>query len=293
MEKKIKDFFNKITENKRYKIMFFSCIILICLAALSIGIYAQFFYRYSESDPLMIGINHGKNKDTQEINKLKTEFNNLFENKLVFGVDYKKEEVSKKQENKDFVYTGYDLKNEDENFYQIDVNIPIINIDSQEIEEINSQIKSEFYDTANTIMRKMDGYTVYTVNYNAYFYDDIISIVIKSSLKEKDENEKVTIKTYNYKVTDNSLINLSDLIEKTENSKSKVQRKINDEIKKYNNNALAVAEEYGSTYIRNLESDIYKIENTKEYFVTEVGKLYIIYPYGNEEYTNEIDIIIF
>ena len=30
------------------------------------------------------------------------------------------------------------------------------------------------------------------------------------------------------------------------------------------------------------------------YFATDSGKLYIIYPYGNnDEYTNEVDIVIF
>lgn len=293
MENKISNFFNKLIENKKYKIMFFLCIILICIIALSVGIYVQFFYKYAEVDPLMMGIHYGENKDTQNINKLKTEFNDMFQNKLIFGINYKKENINKKQSNKEFVYNGYNLKEDDVNFYQIDVNIPILNIDSEEAIKINELIKSEFYDTANSIKRKMDGHTVYVVSYASYFYDDIISIVIKSSLKEKNKNEKVTITTYNYNVEKDSTVSLNNLIEKTENLENKVQNKIYEEIKRYNKNALAVAEEYGSTYTRDLESDIYKIENTKQYFITDAGKLYIIYPYGNDEYTNEIDIVIF
>ena len=159
--------------------------------------------------------------------------------------------------------------------------------------KINSEIKSEFYDTANVIMRKMSGYTVYSVNYTAYYFNNVISIVVKASLKEEGRNEKVSIKTYNYNIENNSNIELKEIIEKTDNKDKKVQSKINSEIEKYNKNALAVAEEFGSTYTRNLESAIYKIENTKEYFVTDSGKLYIIYPYGNDEYTNEVDIVIF
>ena len=88
-------------------------------------------------------------------------------------------------------------------------------------------------------------------------------------------------------------VELKDIIEKTDNKVKKVQNKINSEIEKYNKNALAIAEELGSTYTRNISSEIYKIENTEEYFVTDSGKLYIIYPYGNNEYTNEVDIVIF
>ena len=287
-----RDFFNKILGNKRYKILFFASIIMVCIIALCIGIYIQFFYRYSEADPLMLGIKFGSARDTQKINELKNEFNKLFQNKFVIG-DSKIQSINKKQNSKDIVYTGYDLQNEDVNFYQIDINIPILNVESEVANKINSEIKSEFYDTANVIMRKMSGYTVYSVNYTAYYFNNIISIVVKSSLKEEGRNEKVSIKTYNYNIENNSNIELKEIIEKTDNKDKKVQSKINSEIEKYNKNALAVAEEFGSTYTRNLESSIYKIENTKEFFVTDSGKLYIIYPYGNDEYTNEVDIIIF
>ena len=287
-----RDFFNKILGNKRYKILFFASIIMVCIIALCIGIYIQFFYRYSEADPLMLGIKFGTARDTQKINELKNEFNKLFQNKFVIG-DSKIQSINKKQNSKDIVYTGYDLQNEDVNFYQIDINIPILNVESEVANKINSEIKSEFYDTANVIMRKMSGYTVYSVNYTAYYFNNIISIVVKSSLKEEGRNEKVSIKTYNYNIENNSNIELKEIIEKTDNKDKKVQSKINSEIEKYNKNALAVAEEFGSTYTRNLESAIYKIENTKEYFVTDSGKLYIIYPYGNDEYTNEVDIVIF
>lgn len=285
------EFFNKILGNKRYKILFFSAIIMVCIISLSIGIYIQFFYRYSEADPLMLGIKFGSTKDIMEINELKNEFNKLFQNKFV--LNNKIDNINKKQTSKDIVYTGYDLENEDENFYQIDINIPILNIASEEANKINNEIKSEFYDNANAIMRKMSGYTVYSVNYSAYEYDNIISIVIKSSLKEDRKNEKVSIKTYNYNLKTDGLVKIEEIIEITDNKLKKVQNKINEEIEKYNKNALAIAEELGSTYTRNLGSDIYKIENTKEYFVTDSGKLYIIYPYGNEEYTNEVDIVIF
>ena len=287
-----RDFFNKILGNKRYKILFFASIIMVCIIALCIGIYIQFFYRYSEADPLMLGIKFGSARDTQKINELKNEFNKLFQNKFIIG-DSKIQSINKKQNSKDIVYTGYDLQNEDVNFYQIDINIPILNVESEVANKINSEIKSEFYDTANVIMRKMSGYTVYSVNYSAYLYDNIVSIVIKSSLKEEGRNEKVSIKTYNYNLENNEFVEIKEIIEKTDNKENKVQRKINDEIEKYNRNALAVAEEFGSTYTRNLSSDIYKVENTEEYFVTDSGKLYIIYPYGNDEYTNEVDIVIF
>ena len=36
--------------------MFFVIVILLCLLSLSIGIYAQILYKYSDTDPFMLGI---------------------------------------------------------------------------------------------------------------------------------------------------------------------------------------------------------------------------------------------
>ena len=48
-----------------------------------------------------------------------------------------------------------------------------------------------------------------------------------------------------------------------------------------------------NTNIRDSDADMYKIENAKEFFIGDNGKLYIVYAYGNSEYTSEMDIVIF
>ena len=60
--------------------MFFIIIILLCILSLSIGIYAQVFYRYSKTDPFMLGIGVGRTQDAAEITKLKNEFSTIFTN---------------------------------------------------------------------------------------------------------------------------------------------------------------------------------------------------------------------
>ena len=44
-------------------------------------------------------------------------------------------------------------------------------------------------------------------------------------------------------------------------------------------------------YERNLESEIYKIENITNFFLNEEGKLYIVFAYGNQNFTSEFDIV--
>ena len=44
-------------------------------------------------------------------------------------------------------------------------------------------------------------------------------------------------------------------------------------------------------YSRNLKDEIYKVENTSNYFWYE-EHLYLIYAYGNNNNTSEMDIVI-
>ena len=47
---------------------------------------------------------------------------------------------------------------------------------------------------------------------------------------------------------------------------------------------------YG-TYSRDINSSIYDLENVSEFFFKDDGTLYIVYAYGNSNYTSELDII--
>ena len=45
-------------------------------------------------------------------------------------------------------------------------------------------------------------------------------------------------------------------------------------------------------YQRDLNSDIYEIKNSNNYFLGPDGTIYIIYAYGNTRYTSEKDIVV-
>ena len=59
-------------------------------------------------------------------------------------------------------------------------------------------------------MRKKEGHTIYTVSYVAYINEDVLSLVIKASLKEQDKAEKVSVKTYNYSIPDKRKVTLEN-----------------------------------------------------------------------------------
>ena len=197
------------------------------------------------------------------------------------------------QGNNDIVYTGYNLKNEDETYYSIDVKVPVININTDIAKEINSEIKKEFHDKASTYMRQTEQNVVYSTDYAAYINEQILSIVIKASVKEGENPEKIIIKTYNYNILEDKKVSFDDMIKYKGTDSKIVQEKINDEIKTAHDNAIIIAEQFGNMYNRDLNSEIYKVENTENYFLTQDGYVYVVYSYGNNEYTNVVDVIIF
>lgn len=282
-------FASKLTGKKT--VWFFLFVVLVCIIAVCIGIYTQFFYKYAETDPLMIGINIGSQKTAEELANLEANFNSIFQNKV--NIKSENVNVEKIKEENDLVYSLYKLENEDENYYTIKAVIPTINIKTDKVEEINEQIRSEFYEKANNIMRQTDQYVVYNVTYQAFVNEDIVSVVIKASLKEGQKAEKVSIKTYNYSISADRQVSLKELVELKNTTVSAVQSTIDTEIKAAYTNAKIIAADYGNLYERDLGSDMYKVENATTFFLTDDGYVYIIYPYGNTDYTNEMDIVIF
>lgn len=245
----------------------------------------------------MLGINIGSKKTAEEIDILKAGFNNLFTNSIIINSENVR--VDRSESSKDLVFTGYNLLNEDENFYTVNAQIPILNIDTDQAKKINAEIKTEFYDTANNVMRRTEGNTVYSVTYASFVNEDVLSLVVKSSLKEAGKAEKVTIKTYCYSLPEKRILSLEDVLNYSDILTVKgltlesIQTTINDEIKKAYNNAKIIAADYGTLYERDLESEIYKVENTSNFFLTQDGYIYLVYAYGNNDYTNEMDLIIF
>lgn len=289
MNIKIRRFVSSLTGKN--KIKFFIALSLVCVLAICVGIYVQFFYRYSETDPLMMGINLGAQKSEEEYAQLEADFSALFTNSY-----YEKSDntaVEKIENSQDIVYTNFTIKNEEENYYSVDVKIPVININTETAKQINTEIKSNYYDKANSVMRQQNEYVNYKVSYVSYLCQDVLSVVIKSTIKEGENPEREIIKTYNYSLPDDKQVSLTNLIESKGTTSEVVQAKIEDEIKMAYNNALALPEEFRSGVERDLKSSMYKVENTKTFFITQDGYVYIVYSYGENLYTNEKDIVIF
>ena len=192
------------------RIMFFVIVILLCILSLSIGIYAQVFYRYSDTDPFMLGIGVGKTQEKAEITALKNGFNDIFTNDISGNTSVN---VKKKQENRDIVFTYQKVNEREEDKYNIVANIPHINIDSTYAEKLNQMIDSDYADRIEKIIEESDSNIDYSVAYKAYLNGDLLSLIIRETIHEGKETQSAKIRTYNYYLAKNTEVSVMDIVE--------------------------------------------------------------------------------
>ena len=309
-------------------IILYVVITIICIIALIMGIYYQFFRQDTQSAGTQGNILPDRSEEdtiqTQE--ELKAEFNALFINKLD-KKGFNTANIEKVDSSKDIIYPITMVNNEAS--YEMDLNIPVFNIAGDIPAEFNNTTQQTFInkanqiitgennssqnqsanqntnsttnsETTNTTTNETNTITIdtttstrslYDVSYQAYINGNILSVIIKSSLKEGSNPQRVIVQTYNYNLATKQSIELSDII----GPYGLTEDEINAQIKEVTQEASAQEEVLASagyeTYKRDLENPIYQIENIHTFFLGANGELYIIFAYGNNYYTSEMDIV--
>ena len=260
--------------------IFIITILAVCIISINLAVFLQIIEKPDQDETYEI----------IDTTLLTENFYNIFDNKL----DYQGNNINiqKIDASKDVIYTSYYDEKKLENTYDISVAIPNFNINTGEAQRINQEINNLFYNKATNIVSNINSNTIYNVKYKAYINDNIISLIISATLKEGDNPQRLIIKTYNYNISSNEEITLDKLIEYRKLPKEIVQDKITETIKTSSENAKKYNELGYNKYERDINDNIYKLENTKMFFVGENKALYIIYPYGNSNYTTELDLLV-
>lgn len=296
-------------------IILYIIITIICVIALIMGIYYQFFKEDTQDVGSQGNIlpDRTEEETTQTQEQLKSELNALFTNKLD-KKGFNTTNIEKLDNNKGIIYPITMVKNEAS--YEMDLNIPVFNITGDVPAGFNNTTQQTFINKANQIMEGNNSSSqnqntsnttngentitidtsantrvLYDVSYQAYINGDILSVIIKSSLKEGNNPQRVMIQTYNYNLTTKQIVELSDIIEPY----GLTEDEINTQVKQVTEEAAAQEDILSSagyeTYKRDLSSPIYQISNIHTFFLGANGELYIIFAYGNNNYTSEMDII--
>lgn len=273
--------------NKK-QIIIYITIIAICIISIIIALYVQFYARIDIRK--MLGIDTETrlgNKTEEQAQQIKSEFDQIFTNNLENGEGH---DNKKKEADKPLVYTKIQKKESKLNSYDIEVNIPYININNPKIEEYNKEIES-YIEKTNSVLESENKNTIYTVSYVAHVYDDILSVMIRSNLKEGTSAQRVIVDTFNYDLRNNKEISLEEVLKIEDLDKTEIQQKINNEIQIEQKKVEDLKGLGYNIYSRDITSNSYQVENTKEFYLTN-STLYIIYAYGNETFTSETDLII-
>ena len=276
--------YNEQKENQNRKLIFIG-ITILCILCIIITVVIQIIQLTSEDD-MKRNITFEVNDEVEII-----KFSDLFDNKINMQ-DYLIKQSYKKDINKDIVYTVYEKSDKEETKYDLSVNIPTINIENNTINDINEEILNIFKVKADDIIKNdNNSEVIYTVEYTAYLNSNILSLIIKSTLKEVKSAQRVIVKGYNYNISTGEILNIEDLLLIKQLDKNTVKNQINTEIKQKVEQTEALINLGYNIYERNANDEMYKLENIDNIFYGPNGVIYIIFAYGNNNYTSELDIV--
>ena len=269
----------------------------ICVIAIIVGVYAQVFGDKPKQNTIKNEvINTGDDDTATDPEVLKQEFNSLFNNSFD-DQGYDKTSIKKLAgyEEQDVIYAVYRIKEEKDEKYSVNINIPVFNVDGEVASEFNATTQSIFANKAGNVLSNSQSYTIYDVEYVGYLNENILSLVIKSTLKEGNNPQRVIVQTYNYDITTGKKLTLNEVLEAKGISEKEVNKKIERQVTEANKNAEALSEALvgaGQTiYKRDVNNAMYVTDNVNHFFVGLDGQIYIVYPYGNSNFTSEMDII--
>lgn len=268
----------------------YGLIFVICTIGIGIALYLQFFQ--DENLGAVVGITSKDSEEEDKYDKLKEEFNKIFTNQLQ-NFQSGTINVDKINNDYDIVVTAYRFEKNEENC-KINVFIPYINVNDNSAKRFNQQMKEEYKEKAEILMNQISSINVvYSVEYKVYLQNNILSLAIRSEFKEGDKSQKIMLQTFNYNLEEKREITIDEILNLKNIEKQDANTKIKSEIKTIQEQKQALIDLGYQLYERDYNSEVYDISNSKYFLYGENGMLYIIYPYGNESDTSEMDIIIF
>ncbi len=270
------------------QIFCFILIMIVCIIAIVEALYYVMNGDIKENEN--VGDNNTNDIAISETNLVEN-FDDLFQN--TFENTNTSENAEKITVDKDYVYTEYEKQEINSGNYEIDVNIPTININSEEVKSYNEEIKQIFQAKSESILNGGADRSIYSVDYEAYLNNNILSVVIRSTLKEGSNPQRLIVQTYCYDIKEMKKVEFQDIMKIKNLDTATAQDKITRQMQGKQSEAKALQDLGYPAYIRDLRSERYDVENISNFFMDDNNNVYVIYAYGNSENTDVIDIIIF
>ena len=262
--------------------------IAICILAVIVVVCSQYFGAEELDKMLAINTNKDIQKKVDE-ELLITGFDDLFTNQI----DTYKSSVNIKKidDTKDIIYSYYEKQEKQDNNYDIDICIPFFNIENDTLKKYNESIQNDFVKKAENVLQSQNKNTIYTVQYIATVEDDILSLMIRSNLKDGFSAQRVIIQTYHFDLKENKVVTLEEVLNKKSIQVAKVEEKVKQQVDEEQKKVEDLKALGYNIFERDLNNDMYLVKNTEQFFMKN-GIIYLIYAYGNEALTSEMDLII-
>ena len=267
---------------------------IFCVFAIIAGIYAQFIEGGSPRQPAQNDPNQGNIIVQKSQDEIKEQLSSLYTNMVNFN-NYDTTGIKKINEEQDIVYTAFDI-NQAKEAYEINIKVPAFNISNQEASSFNVTTQDIFVNKAREVLEHTDASNkmIYSIDYAGFINGNILSVIIRSTLKEGTKPQRVMIQTYNYNLETGTKATLTDLITMKTLNKEDVNGEIKKVIQEADDAAKAIQDMgYNDIYTRDLTDTRYTVDGSTTYFLGPDANLYIIYPYGNRDYTSEMDVVLF
>lgn len=275
--------------DKKIKILY-AVVIAICVISIVISVYVLLFKGNENTQ-----INEYVPVSEEEYLKKEEEFEGIFTNQTVNQINQSILITNKIKKEDGIIGTIYHSEEKENGKYSLNVTIPYININTTAVKQYNSEIEQIFKQKALDIIGNSSSKDIiYTVDYIAYINENnILSIAIRSILKEGNNAQRTIIQTYNYDFHNSKEISLQEILKIKGIDKKEVENKVINKIKKEQAKVDELKKLGYNIFERNHKNDMYKVENTTEFFLGKDNFLYLIYAYGNDNYTSELDLVIF
>lgn len=253
-------------------------ILLICSISIAVGMYVQNTKQKPE-----------ENKEN-EINY--TELEESFQ--YIFTNDINKSATANINVDYDnLIFCAYDIPPEESGNYKINAKIPLFKLENEATKKINEEIWNTFITKMVSIAKEATVYTTYSIDYVVYVNNNILSLVIRCKYKNGANPQRDIIQTYNYDIENEKILTLREVLEYKGLDKNEVQKKIHEKIAEENKKIESVSAQGYNVYLRAENDIIYEIDNTPNFFLGKDNYLYLVYSYGNKNYTDVIDLVIF
>ena len=272
--------------SKPIRYIMYAVILIICATSIVVAVYSM-ENKVGKQENTVIGEEGDENEEKSTLEKFKGFFNNTITN-----IEAIENLVPKIDPSKPAVFEAGFSENQNGK-YSIDVHLPSININTDVGNQFNNATNQNFSSRVGSLIseQKATEFTVYETSYTGFVNDGILSVAIMGSIKQGDNAQRIILATYNYNVATGQEVKIGDIIQNRGLDTTAVNKKINNEIRKIQEESESLAQTGYEVYKRKIEDEMYNISNTTTFIQGPDGELYLIYAYGNTNNTSEIDVV--